>query len=479
MTFQQERFNHNEDSCVSSILRLDKECHFGSSQQFYSLWHGQKAQDILLKIMSEKHIRVAVLGNVDAGKSTFIGTQVSGKLDDGRGSCRSVVMQHKHEIESGRTSTIANHSVYLAEDASQLVPASKRVTEKDMVLKAARVVSFMDLAGHEKYLRTTVAGISQGMADYALVLVDGSKALNKNHMTLHHLRLCAAMNIPVIVVLTKVDRAPPDVLRMILKQTQIMLREHEAGLRPFCVKCPKDIATVVDKVSTAGLTPIVPVSCVTGEGLEVLRKLLLGIPQRRQHTQKQRQKPFEFLVHEIIQVTGVGTVLSGFVSRGEWSRGQAIHIGPLKDGSTVTVTPKSAHVCRTIVDHVWAGHSVCFAVTLPRHVASKTKFTKNMVATKEPISLTDTFEAQIHLVRGKNTTLTKDRSCVTVHLLQNKQSVMIIGIQNSQGEPERVIRPGESAKVTFQFLKGAQYVRSGMRVILREGHVRGYGVVVG
>jgi elongation factor 1-alpha len=428
--------------------------------------------------MSDKHIRVAVLGNVDAGKSTFIGTQVSGKLDDGRGSCRSVVMKHKHEIESGRTSTIDNHSVYLAEDATQLVPTSKRVTERDMVLKAARIISFMDLAGHEKYLRTTVAGVSEGMADYALVLVDGSKPPNKNHMTLHHLRLCAAMNIPVIVVLTKVDRAPPDVLRATLKQTQIMLRDNEAGLRPFCVKCPKDIATVVNKVSTAGLTPIVSVSCVTGEGLDMLRKMLLGIPQRRQHSQKQRQKPFEFLVHEILHVTGVGTVLSGFVSRGEWSRGQAIQIGPLKDGSTVAVTPKSAHVCRTSVDHVWAGHSVCFAVTLPRQVASRTKFTKNMVATKELISLKDTFEAQISLVRGRNTTLTKDRSCVVAHLLHNKQSVKITGIHNSQGEPEQIIRPGESAKVTFQFMKGDHYVRSGMRVILREGHVRGYGVVI-
>jgi GTPase len=42
-------------------------------------------------------IRVAVVGNVDAGKSTMLGVLTHGGLDDGRGKCRSMIFRHKHE----------------------------------------------------------------------------------------------------------------------------------------------------------------------------------------------------------------------------------------------------------------------------------------------------------------------------------------------------------------------------------------------
>jgi len=50
--------------------------------------------------------RVAVVGNVDAGKSTMLGVLVKGGLDDGRGKARVNLFRHKHEIESGRTSSV-------------------------------------------------------------------------------------------------------------------------------------------------------------------------------------------------------------------------------------------------------------------------------------------------------------------------------------------------------------------------------------
>ena len=43
---------------------------------------------------------------VDAGKSTMLGVLVKGNLDDGRGKARVNLFRHKHEIESGRTSSV-------------------------------------------------------------------------------------------------------------------------------------------------------------------------------------------------------------------------------------------------------------------------------------------------------------------------------------------------------------------------------------
>lgn len=68
-------------------------------------------------------VRVAVVGNVDAGKSTLLGVLTHDELDNGRGHarlklfrcvCYSTVLvkelshRHKHEIESGRTSSVGN-----------------------------------------------------------------------------------------------------------------------------------------------------------------------------------------------------------------------------------------------------------------------------------------------------------------------------------------------------------------------------------
>lgn len=52
--------------------------------------------------------RVAVVGNVDAGKSTLLGVLTHGELDNGRGQARLKLFRHKHEIESGRTSSVGN-----------------------------------------------------------------------------------------------------------------------------------------------------------------------------------------------------------------------------------------------------------------------------------------------------------------------------------------------------------------------------------
>ena len=52
--------------------------------------------------------RVAVVGNVDAGKSTLLGVLTHGELDNGRGVARQKLFRHKHEMESGRTSSVGN-----------------------------------------------------------------------------------------------------------------------------------------------------------------------------------------------------------------------------------------------------------------------------------------------------------------------------------------------------------------------------------
>lgn len=76
---------------------------------------GEKGTNIGQYLIREKldetdfmEIRVAVVGNVDAGKSTLLGVLTHGELDNGRGYSRQRLFRHKHEMESGRTSSVGN-----------------------------------------------------------------------------------------------------------------------------------------------------------------------------------------------------------------------------------------------------------------------------------------------------------------------------------------------------------------------------------
>ena len=53
-------------------------------------------------------IRLAVLGNVDTGKSTLLGVLTHDELDNGRGRARLNLFRHLHEIQTGRTSSISH-----------------------------------------------------------------------------------------------------------------------------------------------------------------------------------------------------------------------------------------------------------------------------------------------------------------------------------------------------------------------------------
>jgi GTPase len=65
-----------------------------------------KKLDSSLAVREENDVRIAVIGNVDSGKSTLVGVATKSVLDDGRGLARSKVFNFDHEMKNGRTSSI-------------------------------------------------------------------------------------------------------------------------------------------------------------------------------------------------------------------------------------------------------------------------------------------------------------------------------------------------------------------------------------
>ncbi|KAJ9576701.1 hypothetical protein L9F63_025402, partial [Diploptera punctata] len=116
-------------------------------------------------------IRVAVVGNVDAGKSTLLGVLTHGELDNGRGHARQRLFRHKHEMESGRTSSVGND--ILGFDSMGNVVNKPEHGSLDWVKiceKSSKVITFIDLAGHERYLKTTVFGMTGHAPDFGMLM---------------------------------------------------------------------------------------------------------------------------------------------------------------------------------------------------------------------------------------------------------------------------------------------------------------------
>lgn len=62
--------------------------------------------EIMTEEFEANDTRIAMIGNVDSGKSTLIGVLTNATLDDGRGAARAMVLKHRHEQENGRTSAV-------------------------------------------------------------------------------------------------------------------------------------------------------------------------------------------------------------------------------------------------------------------------------------------------------------------------------------------------------------------------------------
>lgn len=101
--------------------------------------------------------RIAVVGNVDAGKSTLLGVLVKGNLDDGRGKARVNLFRHKHEVESGRTSSVGLEIMGFDTKGEIIVSGvpGRKLSWEEIGKRSAKVISFTDLAGHERYLVST------------------------------------------------------------------------------------------------------------------------------------------------------------------------------------------------------------------------------------------------------------------------------------------------------------------------------------
>ena len=136
----------------------------------------------------------------------------------------------------------------------------------------SRIVQLIDLCGHLKYLKTTISGLTGLQPHFVLVLVAANKG-GVPRMTKEHVGIVCALKIPVAIIVTKCDIAPPDVFKSTMKKVRGMLRL--ARKLPLVIRGVEQIDQAARQVGNGGrIAPIFLTSNVTGEGLDSIRAFL-------------------------------------------------------------------------------------------------------------------------------------------------------------------------------------------------------------
>ena len=409
--------------------------------------------------------RIAVVGNVDAGKSTMLGVLVKGNLDDGRGKARVNLFRHKHEIESGRTSSVGMEIMGFdthGDIVSSNVPGRK-LTWSEIGTRSAKVISFTDLAGHERYLRTTVFGLLSSSPNYCLLMVAANNGLIG--MSKEHLGIALALNVPVMVVITKIDICPPQILEQTITQITRILKSPGARKIPILIKNREETVTTATQFVSQRICPIFQVSNVTGECLDLVRTFLNILPH---HGHYDAQAPFEFHINDTFSVPFVGTVVSGIVKSGIIHAGDTVLIGPDSLGQFQTTNIRSIERKRIAVPMCAAGQSASFALKRIR----RKEVRKGMVVLPKldsPPKVYREFVAEV-LILSHATTI-RPKYQAMLHVGPVSQTCAIIDIDREY------IRTGDRATVAFRFVQRPEYLAVGDRILFREGRTKGLGIV--
>lgn len=168
-------------------------------------------------------------------------------------------------------------------------------------------VGFIDVPGHERFVRNMLAGVTG--IDFALLVVaadDGPMP-----QTLEHLAILDLLGVKSgAVALTKIDRVPPE-------------RAAEAR---------RQVDVLVAETGLAGI-PVFPVSAITGEGVPGLRHHLAEAAEAL--AERSRAGQFRLAVDRCFTLAGAGVVVTGTVFSGGVSVGDRLTLSP--QGTAVRV----------------------------------------------------------------------------------------------------------------------------------------------
>src|SRR5690606_7690169 len=163
------------------------------------------------------------------------------------------------------------------------------------------LIGFVDVPGHERFVRNMLAGVSG--IDFALLIVAADDGVMPQ--TVDHLQILDLLRIPRgAVAITKTDRVDAARVEEVRAQVQALL-------------APTLLADA----------PLLPVSAVSGNGIAELKALLLREAEARGRRSAAGQH-LRYAIDRAFSIAGSGTVVTGTVFNGSVKTGDRLVISP-------------------------------------------------------------------------------------------------------------------------------------------------------
>jgi selenocysteine-specific elongation factor len=193
-------------------------------------------------------------------------------------------------------------------------------------LPDGRRLSLIDVPGHERFVRTMVAGATG--IDLFLLVVDAAEGVRPQ--TLEHLAILCLLGVDEgVIAVTKADAVDEEMLELAVAEAQELVRSAR----------------------------VVPVSAKTGAGLHDLRTALGAVAARVDHAGS--DGPTRLFVDRVFTLRGIGTIVTGTLWSGTIAPGDTLRAEP----PGVAVRVRSVQVHDAPVDVAEPGQRV--ALNLP------------------------------------------------------------------------------------------------------------------
>ncbi len=228
-------------------------------------------------------------------------------------------------IDHGKTSLIR---LLTDVDTDRLPQEKSRGVSIDLgfayhTLGTDQVFGFVDVPGHEKFVRNMLAGVSAIDAAILVVAADDGPM----PQTLEHLAILNLLGVKQgLVAITKTDRVDAGRVRQVQDQ-------------------------VAELLATTSLRQAnsFPVSSVTGDGIDLLRKELTALRNRRPESPAGGR--FRLPVDRQFTIQGAGLIVTGAVFSGSVKTGDELFLAP----ANLPVRVRSLHIQDKPADALTAG----------------------------------------------------------------------------------------------------------------------------
>ena len=255
-------------------------------------------------------------------------------------------------------------------------------------LPGGRRVSLVDVPGHERFVRTMIAGATG--IDLFLLVIDAQEGARSQ--TLEHLAVLRLLGVERgVIALTKADLVDAETLELAAAEAHELVPDAE----------------------------VVAVSAKTGAGLDELRAALARLPA----DERDAHGAARLYVDRVFSLPGAGTIATGTLWSGAIAAGDTLRAEPA--GRTVRV--RSVQVHDTPVERADAGQRV--ALNLPQ--LERRDLTRGDVLV-EPGHYPVSYRLDVRL-----TELASIPAAVTVHV-------------GTRAVPARVVRDGDFAQLRLR-----------------------------